>query len=256
MVGLNTFRDRVAVVTGGASGIGRAVASALVAEGAEVAIIDIDPVETASVADEIGAQALAADVTDLESMAQTAARVVEIFGRVDLLVNNAGIARAGAFLDLDMEDLRKVLDVNLWGVIHGLRVFMPLIEQTSEDGFVVNTASLGGFRTAPGLSAYSMSKFAVVALTETLAKELAERGSRVGVGVLLPGRVATGLGRHAGHSNAPAPTSTGEPVLTPDAVAETLLPAILRGDFYIVTHPEALGTIEARHRSLEAAFHG
>jgi short-subunit dehydrogenase len=168
-------------------------------------------------------------------------------------VNNAGIARAGAFLDMDIEDVHRVLDVNLWGVIHGLRVFVPIIEQTSEDGFVVNTASLGGLRTAPGLSAYSMSKFAVVALTETLAKELAARGSRVGVGVLLPGRVATGLGRRSGRSNPPGP-STEVTVLTPEAVAETLLPSILRGDLYIVTHPEARGTIETRHRLLEAAF--
>ncbi|GGL12685.1 SDR family NAD(P)-dependent oxidoreductase [Nocardia jinanensis] len=254
MVGLPTFRDRVAVVTGGASGIGRAVAAALVAEGAEVVIIDLDPASTATAAQSIGTGYLPVDVTDPEAMARAAADVVAMFGRVDLLINNAGIAVAEAFLEMDIDTARRVLDVNLWGVIHGLRAFVPMIERTSTDGFVVNTASLGGLRTAPGLSAYSMSKFAVVALTETLAEELAARRSRVGVGVLLPGRVATGLGRAAGRSNDPVP-KTGEPVLAPEQVAAILLPAIVRGDLYIVTHPEARGTIEARHRALEAAFH-
>ncbi|MFF1732159.1 SDR family NAD(P)-dependent oxidoreductase [Streptomyces sp. NPDC058247] len=237
---------KVAVVTGAASGIGRALAGALRAAGAEVVPADRDEQALAKAAGELEAQGVVVDVSRYADVRRLGDAVMERHGRVDLVVNNAGIARIAPFEELALTDLEQMLGVNLWGVVHGMKVFLPLLERSGGDGFLVNTASIAGARGGPGLSGYSVTKFGVVTLTETVAQELARSGSRVGVGVLLPARVRTAMTGHAG---------AGIPgVLEADDVAEIALEAIRRRDLYIVTHPEALDSVRERHRRIEAAF--
>ncbi|MFJ8749034.1 SDR family NAD(P)-dependent oxidoreductase [Streptomyces sp. NPDC102441] len=237
---------KVAVVTGAASGIGRALAGALRAAGAEVVLADRDEQRLAGAAGELDAQGVVVDVSRCADMRRLGDEVMERHGRVDLVVNNAGIARIAPFEELSSADWERTLGVNLWGTVHGMRVFLPLLERSGGDGFLVNTASIAGVRNGPGLSAYSASKFGVVTLTETVAQELAGSGSRVGVGVVLPARVRTGMTGHAG---------AGTPgVLEAEDVARTVLEGIRCRDLYIVTHPEALESVRERHRRIEAAF--
>lgn len=237
---------KVAVVTGAASGIGRALAGALRGAGAEVVLADRDGRALARAAGELDALGVVVDVSRYADVRRLGDAVMERYGRVDLVVNNAGIARLAPFEGLSPTDWEQTLGVNLWGAVHGMRVFLPLLERTGSDGFLVNTASIAGVRNGPGLSAYSVSKFGVVTLTETVAQELARSGSRVGVGVVLPARVRTGMTGHAG-AGAPGVLEAGD-------VAGAVLEGIRGRDLYIVTHPEALDSVRERHRRIEAAF--
>jgi NAD(P)-dependent dehydrogenase (short-subunit alcohol dehydrogenase family) len=262
MTGLD---GRVAVVTGGASGIGRAMAERFARERAKVVVADVDERALAAVVDSIKARGgeglgVPTDVTDLASVQALAAAAFRAFGKVNVLCNNAGVALWGGLESATHRDWQWVLGVNLWGVIHGVEAFVPPMIASKEPGHIVNTASMAGLVATRGLGVYNTSKYAVVGLSETLAKDL--RPYHIGVSVLCPMGVATQIresarNRPAALENA-APSAT-EPVelmgrtLAPAAVAEMVLSAIHANRLYVITHEEGLEALRRRHERLEQA---
>lgn len=197
---MRILKDRVAVVTGGANGIGRALALELARAGMHVALADVDEAGMRAVAREIealGRRALCvpADVRERESIERLLARTLAELGSCHLAVNNAGVFHAASMLQAPPEQWRRVIEINLWGVIHGCQVFGAHFVAQRE-GHILNTGSAAGLFPAPGMSSYSTSKFAVVGLSQQLRWELAPSG--VGVTVLCPGVVKTGIGKAAG----------------------------------------------------------
>jgi NAD(P)-dependent dehydrogenase (short-subunit alcohol dehydrogenase family)/pimeloyl-ACP methyl ester carboxylesterase len=192
------FAGRLVLVTGAGSGIGRATALSFAEGGATVLAVDIDPsaaARTAELVDLVGGvgHALSADVSDVEAMEHLAKTVAEDHGVVDVLVNNAGIGLAGDFLDTTVEDWRRVLDVNLWGVIHGCRLFGRQMVERGQGGHIVNVASAAGIQPSKGLPAYSTSKAAVLMLSECLRADFA--GAGIGVTAVCPGFINTNITR-------------------------------------------------------------
>jgi len=262
-VTVDSFKGRVGVVTGGGSGIGRALAEALAREGARVVVADLDEAGMADVVGPIrtrGGEALAVrtDVTDLASVQALAERAFGAFGRVHVLCNNAGVALWGGLETATHRDWQWVLGVNLWGVIHGLEAFLPRMIAQKEPGHIVNTASMAGLVATRGLGIYNTSKYAVVGLSETLAKDL--KPYNIGVSVLCPMGVSTNI--RASERNRPAhlkndQPSQAEPVelmgryLAPDTVAEMVLGAIRRSELYVITHDEGLEPLRSRFERME-----
>jgi NAD(P)-dependent dehydrogenase (short-subunit alcohol dehydrogenase family) len=261
------LRGKTSVVTGGASGIGRALALRLAREGASVVIADVDAAGMEAVAAEargLGVKALTVrtDVSELAQVEALAARAFEAFGAVHVLCNNAGVAAWGGLESATHRDWQWVLGVNLWGVIHGVEAFVPRMIARGEPAHIVNTASMAGLVASKGLGVYNTSKYAVVGLSETLAKDL--KAYRIGVSVLCPMGVETRIrqserNRPAALRNARADDGGGEPVeligryLAPDAVAEMVLAAIRSNELYVITHGEALEPLRRRAERLERA---
>lgn len=266
---MKELRDKVAVVTGGASGIGRAVAEAAAGAGMKVVLADIEEPalkETDAALSATGAEVLSVvtDVSDRSSVDELRDRTLSRFGAVHLVHNNAGVAVGGLVWTVSEPDWRWVLGVNLWGVVHGIASFVPaLIEQG--EGHVVNTASLAGL-TSPGLLApYNVTKHAVVTLSETLYRDLAMVGAAVGVSVLCPGFVQTGIA-HSDRNRpawAPAPPPIGDAAafqegmdafvdsgMDPGRVAEMVLEAVRTDRFYIITHDDSPAMVETRLRDI------
>ncbi len=192
---MDDLEGKVAVVTGAASGIGRALADRWATEGMKVVLADVEEGPLDAARDELstsGADVLAVrtDVADREQVDALAAATLDHFGGVHLVCNNAGVGGGGPMWEASLEDWDWVMGVNFWGVVHGIRAFVPhLVEQ--DEGHVVNTASIAGFAYAPMMGPYNASKAAVVAISETLKAELGLQGSKVGVSVLCPGWVNT-----------------------------------------------------------------
>jgi NAD(P)-dependent dehydrogenase (short-subunit alcohol dehydrogenase family) len=190
---MEDFKEKVAFVTGGARGIGYAIAQAFLEEGARVMIGDISETnldESKRALAEFGeVEALVCDVSDASAVARAADRVIERFGKVHILVNNAGVVIGGPPGEFDLDDWRWIVDVNLMGVVYGVETFVPWIRSHGEGGFIVNTASMAGHGGMPGLAPYSATKFAVVGYSEALRQELAEHD--IGVAALCPGWVDT-----------------------------------------------------------------
>jgi NAD(P)-dependent dehydrogenase (short-subunit alcohol dehydrogenase family) len=261
------LKGKVAVVTGAASGIGNAVATRLAGEGMKLVLADIEegPLADAEkkLADD-GASVLAVptDVTKADQMDALAEKTFATFGTAHVVHNNAGVATGGPMWTLTEADWQWVLGVNLWGVIHGVRVFVPRLVEQGE-GHVVNTASMAGLTSAPMMGPYNVSKHGVVTLSETLAAELALHGSPVKVSVLCPGWVNTRI-NEADRNRPPelqppdgADTSMAEmgrqlldgllkSGLQPSEVASRVLDAIREERFYILTHPEMTPMIQQR----------
>lgn len=267
MTGFAHLAGRVAVVTGGASGIGLGIAKRLLGQGMKIVLADIEAGALDRAAKELGAFAVQTDVSKLDSVENLKEKVVGEFGSVHLVCNNAGVGAMSSIADTRLSDWRWMIDVNLYGVIHGVQTFLPLLKKNPEGGHIVNTASDGGLCTMAGLGAYAVSKFGVVALTETLALELAEEESKVGVTLLCPGTVYTNIKDSS--RNRPASVGQGGLVdvdleateygtnvrwATPDQVGEIVVKAIRRGDLYAFTHPDLRQPILDRHRQVEAAF--
>jgi len=265
--GLQDLNGKVAVVTGGASGIGMGIARQLIAAGARVVIADIEQDALQRTAAEIGAVGVRTDVSDLSSVEALAAEVMARFGTVHVLCNNAGVGPMARIADMTTADWRWIINVNLWGVVHGTTVFLPLLRANADGGHVVNTASVGGLRTMPGLGPYSVTKFGVVALTEALAQEMALDGAKVGATVLCPGPVRTNI--KASSRNRPEPlaggaladvdleaTEMGRSVrwVDPDEAGRVVVRAIRQGDLYAFTHPEMAAAVEERHQAISEAF--
>jgi NAD(P)-dependent dehydrogenase (short-subunit alcohol dehydrogenase family) len=253
---MEDLQGKVAVITGGASGIGRAVAEKAAAEGMKIVLGDIEegPL-TAAVADLTGAGAEAigvrADVADRASVEALRDRALDRFGAVHLVHNNAGIGLGGPIWEVTEEDWRWILGVNLWGVIHGVAAFTPLLLEQGE-GHIVNTASIAGLIVAPFLGPYNATKQAVVAISETLFKDLQTVASPVGVSVLCPGFVQTRIAESDRNRPDWAPdrdTMGAAEVqgvvqdlvdggIAPVTVADRVIDAVRTNTFYILTHPE------------------
>lgn len=249
------FGGQLVVVTGAASGIGRATALAFAAAGARVVAVDRDgegaarTAETARRAGATGAWAETVDVGDGQAVEQLAERVAAEHGVVDVLVNNAGTGVSGDFMDTSVEEWRKVLDVNLWGVIHGCRTFGRQMAERGQGGHIVNTASAIAFQPSRALPAYATSKAAVLMLSECLRAELAGQG--IGVSAICPGVVDTNITattRFAGTDTAEEKRRQdrtaklyGMRNYPPEKVAAAVLRAVVRDEAVVPVTPEAHG---------------
>ncbi|MEU1512397.1 SDR family oxidoreductase [Streptomyces sp. NPDC005811] len=249
------FGGQLVLVTGAGSGIGRATALAFAEAGARVIAVDRDPesaAHTAGTARLIGAPeawAETVDVSDEQEMEKLAAKVHAEYGVLDVLVNNAGVGLSGSFFDTTSEDWRRVLDVNLWGVIHGCRLFGGRMAERGQGGHIVNTASAAAFQPSRALPAYSTSKAAVLMLSECLRAELAGRG--IGVTAICPGLVntnitatATFVGVDAAEEKRRQKRATrayGLRNYPPEKVADAILRAVARDEAVVPVTPEARG---------------
>jgi NAD(P)-dependent dehydrogenase (short-subunit alcohol dehydrogenase family) len=256
---MNEFKGKVAVVTGAASGIGRALADRFAAEGMSVVLADVqgDALQAAeSELSEAGATVLAVrtDVSRAEQVDALAQKTVERFGAVHIVCNNAGVGSGGVVWEQPIEDFEWVVNINLWGVIHGVRAFVPIMLSQGDEGHIVNTASMAGFLAGPYMAAYNVSKFAVVALSETLHHELQMAGGKIGVSVLCPGFVNTNIHQSSLRrpSGAPPEPAPGSPEaqgrdaflqmmasgMAPSEVARQVFEAVRDRRFYILTHDD------------------
>jgi len=269
---MKSLAGRVAVVTGAASGLGRALADAFAAEGCKLVLADVDEAALARAAGELAAQgaAVAAQPTDVsqgESVERLARAALEAFGAVHVVCNNAGVAPLGAVWEATESDWRWALGVNLWGVIHGVRVFTPILLQQDDEGHIVNTASVAGFIAPPGMGVYNVTKHAVVALSETLHHDLAARGARVRCSVVCPAFFASGIAdsertRPAALASDRAKSAEDRALeamlhkatqsgrLSAGDIAASVLDAVRDERFYVLTHPKINGAIERRMRDI------
>jgi NAD(P)-dependent dehydrogenase (short-subunit alcohol dehydrogenase family) len=268
---------KVAVVTGAASGIGRALAEAFAAAGSAVVVADLDAAAAEEVATSIRAaggeaEAMEVDVSDAAAVDRLAAATVERFGRVDVLCNNAGVSTFNLMRDQTLDDWRWVFGVNLWGVIHGLQSFVPIMRSQGTPGHIVNTASVAGLLSGVAfIGPYSATKVAVVSISETLVQELAIDQTPIGVSVLCPSSVDTRVmeserGRPpelgVEHRTELAESVrlsirdsfTGPTGLTPAEVATRVLDAIRAGRFWIITHSGERPAVEARVAGMLADY--
>lgn len=198
---MSSFDGRVAAVTGAGSGIGRALALGLARRGAKLALSDVDEVglaETARAAEQIGAEVLTArlDVADRNAVEAHATDVAQRFGKVNQVYNNAGIAFSRPIVESDYADFERILGVNLWGVIHGTKAFLPHLI-ASREGHVINISSLNGYMAQPNMSHYCTSKFAVRGFTETLRMEMLEARHAVRATSVHPGGIKTNIATSA-----------------------------------------------------------
>lgn len=268
---MKSLAGKFALVTGAASGIGLGIARALAKAGTHVALADIRPEPLEAARGEIEglgvhAIALPLDVSDREAVYAAARQVESAFGKLHILCNNAGVAFAGTPLDaVSDRDWDWVIGVNLYGPIHGLQAFLPLIKRHGEGGHVVNTASIAGFQIRPGFRSgvYGTTKYAVVALSEALEMDLAPHG--IGVSVLAPQAVNTEIYASArvrplrfggGYTKPEAEFMSAllKHGMDPDAVGRRVVRAIRNDEFFIFTHPETRAWLEERHRRMMAAF--
>jgi NAD(P)-dependent dehydrogenase (short-subunit alcohol dehydrogenase family) len=266
---MEAFQDRVAVITGGAGGIGRAMAEAFAARGARLVLADIDEQALAGVASalrERGTEVLtvATDVTSVASVQALSDAAWGRFGAVHVVCNNAGVAVFGDMTTMTHADWQYVMGVNFWGVVHGVEAFVPRMIAQRAGGHVVNTASMAGLVGMRWLGVYCASKFAVVGLTEGLHRELQDHG--IGVSVLCPMIVETNINENSVRNRPRALRNPGEGealpgnvqmaggVIRPEEVARRVVRAIDRRDLYILTHPEQREILRRRAAKLDAMF--
>ena len=245
---MDDLRGRVAVVTGGASGIGLALARRFATEGMHLVLADIEQTALDAAAAELGAAgtqvlAVRTDVADAAAVEALAAASYERFGAVHVVVNNAGVVTGGAAWEQSLEDWTWVLGVDLWGVIHGVRSFVPRMVAGGEPGHVVNTASIAGLLAMPGIAPYDVAKAGVVSLSECLHHDLQAAGAPIGVSVLCPGRVRSRIGdsdrnRPGGRmttEHRPGASET-DTMLSAEATADLVVSSIRDERFWILTH--------------------
>ena len=202
---MKSFDSKVAVITGAGSGIGRALALNLAGKGALLALSDVDDkglAETVDLVQRAGAREVRSDhldVADRGAFQVYAAAVAEQFGRVNLVINNAGVALSGDFEDLEYPDMDWIMGINFWGVAHGTKEFLPHLI-ASGDGHLVNLSSLFGLVSMPGQSMYNAAKYAVRGMSEAVREEMLVAGHPVGVTVVHPGGIKTAIARNARYS--------------------------------------------------------
>lgn len=272
---MRDLAGKAAFITGGANGIGLALGRALVEAGAKVMLADIeaDALSTA-VAElhKVGPDVfgVVCDVADAASVERAAKASFDALGNVHVVCNNAGVAGGSGIDDIALDTWRWVLDVNIMGVLHGIRAFLPHIRAHGEGGHFVNTASLAGLEAGLGLSPYATSKYAVVAMSEGLAKQVGPLG--IGVTVVCPGYVRTRIGESSrnrperyGPVKQPDPNSAAGKLaasqaslqqagIEPSEVAARTLTAIREDDLYVFTHPEMRDGIDAQFADILAAL--
>ncbi len=271
---MQAFEGKVAVVTGAASGIGRGLVRQCAAEGMRVVAADVDEEGLAEIQAELeagGAEicSVPTDVRKAESVEALAHSSLERFGAVHLVCNNAGVLLSGCAWERTDDDWRWVLDVNVFGVINGLRTFMPILLDQGEPAHMVNTASVGGLMVGPFLSPYIVSKHAVVALTESVYHELGALDTQVGISALCPGPIATGIAqseriRPEDRSDTRALASQAEKEyestlsggieagMAPDEVGKIVFEGLRAERFWIYTHPVYTEAIQGRMESILA----
>jgi NAD(P)-dependent dehydrogenase (short-subunit alcohol dehydrogenase family) len=270
---MRDLRGKVAVVTGGASGIGRAMAARFAREGMRIVLADVEEKalsETQATMAGAGVEVLAVrtDVSKWEDVEALARRTYEAFGAAHVVCNNAGIGAGGLAWELSLADWQWTLGVNLWGVIHGVRAFVPRLIAQGE-GHVVNTASIAGMISAPGMAPYCASKHAVVAISECLQHDLSlAGGAKVKVSVVCPAWVKTNiadsernrpssLAAREAKDRSPQQVMMQEMVRTaisggipPEDVAEAVLRAVVEERFYVLTHDDTKKSVERRMRGI------
>jgi NAD(P)-dependent dehydrogenase (short-subunit alcohol dehydrogenase family) len=270
---MRELKGRNAFVTGAGSGIGLGICRALAKAGVNVALADIEQEPLDKAVAEIAALGVQAfgvrlDVSDEAAVKRAAAEVESGFGDVHILSNNAGVTFAGSpLLGVPQPQLDWIFSVNVFGTLHCCRAFVPLIQKHGQGGHIVNTASIGGLQVNPLLrnGPYAMSKYAVVAMSETLALDL--DGTGIGVSVFCPALVTTGLAKSAqrrperfGGAYKPAAATTNAARVMPtnaisgDEAGERVRQAIVDNEFFVFTHPQTRAWIEDRHRRLMAGF--
>ncbi len=259
---------KVAVITGAASGFGREFARLGASLGMRLALADVEREALSRVVDELRSQGAEVfgenvDVRQADQVERLAERTLERFGATHVLFNNAGVAAGGLLWEAGERDWQWVLGVNLWGVIHGVRSFVPRMLEQGDACHVVNTASVAGLLAPQGMGVYNVSKHAVVALTETLYQDLRLAGAPIGVTLLCPAFVPTGIAqsernRPAELRDATPPTesmrasqratekavSSGR--ISAGEVARMTFDAIRENRFYVITHPNILPSVELR----------
>lgn len=272
---MDPFANKTAVISGGAEGIGLAIARVLGQRGMNIVIADINAEQLAIARAELDStgipvHAVTLDVADAEQWQQVAEQTIERFGKVHMVVNNAGVGGSGGTIeDTHPRNWQWVIDVNLMGVVHGTQVMVPLIKSHGEGGWVVNVASMAGFGPLPLATPYTATKAAVVAMTENWAMELAPDG--IHACVLCPGFTQTRINESErnmpGHyASEPAGTNAAvagfegamkkviDEGMPTSAVAERLVEALLANELYVFTHPNYRPLAEARFAAAGAAF--
>jgi len=265
---MKEFKGKVAVMTGAASGIGRGIAERCVSEGMKVVLADIEEPNLIKAETELktaGGTVLGVrtDVSKRSDVERLARQALDAFGQVDLLFNNAGVGAGGAPWEATWNDWEWVIGVNLWGVIHGVKVFTPLMLAQNTECHIINTSSAAGLIVGGGSAPYAVSKHAVVALSESLYLSLQQRNSLVKVSVLCPGLVRTNIIN--AERNRPAELRNEPVTMTPEMqaglaafkaviersmpplqVADVVFDAIQKEQFYILPHPEWTEVIQLR----------
>lgn len=238
---MDSFDGSVAIVTGAPSGIGLAISERLASAGARLVMTDLNggAVHSAAAAvSELGAdvQAMQVDVRDPDAVDLAGRQAVDRFGGLHIAVNNAGIVNRGNSWELSLDEWHRVIDVNLWGVIHGVRAFVPRILESGGAGHVVNVASMAAVLPQDRLAPYTVAKHGVLGLSDVLRAELEAIGASVGVSVVFPGRIRTGMN----------PIGSVEP----DAVAANVIDAITANRPYVFTDDHATEAVEARLQAI------
>ena len=268
---MKEFRDKTAFITGGASGLGFAMAEAFGNEGMNVMLADIEEEALAKAVEDLSARQIRAegvivDVANRNSVRNGAIEVLSKFGKVHVVCNNAGVGgRMAPVGELSDSDWRWVIDVNLFGVVYGMETFAPLIESHGEGGHFVNTASLAGLYSTPTAEPYSATKFAVVAMSEGWAAQLAPRN--MGVSILCPGVVQTRIfeshrNRQQAYGKAQAVTAAEREMIKglasvtipASAVGARVLEGVRDNELYILTHVEFREPVQRRFARIAAAF--
>ncbi len=271
---MKDFAGRVAVVTGAASGLGLALAARFARERMRLALADIDAPALARTVDELrasGAEAISmrVDVSDGAQVAALAERTLEAFGAVHIVCNNAGVAPLGLAWENTEADWRWILGVNVWGVIHGVRVFTPILLGQQDEGHILNTASVAGLISPPGMAMYNLTKHAVVSLSETLHHDLASQSDKVKCSVLCPAYFPSAIAdsERSRPAASDAPRDKSAATLEREAslrkavhsgrrsaadIAQAAFEAIRDERFYVLTHPRINSAIEARMRDILA----
>jgi NAD(P)-dependent dehydrogenase (short-subunit alcohol dehydrogenase family) len=273
---MRDFTGKVAVITGAAGGLGRALAQRFARARMKLVLADLDTeslTRAVSALESAGAAAIGVrtDVRKGTEVEALAARTLEAYGAVHLVCNNAGVASLGAAWESTGADWEWVLGVNLWGVIHGVRVFTPIMLEQGDTGHIVNTASVAGLIAPPGMAAYNVSKHAVVALTESLHHDLVARGARIRCSVVCPAYFPSGIADsermrpaellESGRARTDAQRALDENLrkavmagkLSANDVAEAVFEAVCEERFYVLTHPRIKSAIEWRMQDILAA---
>jgi NAD(P)-dependent dehydrogenase (short-subunit alcohol dehydrogenase family) len=273
---IDNFEGKTAVLTGAGSGFGLECARIAARLGMNLVLVDVQQDALDQAANELtvqGANVLACkvDVSDATAMEQLALRVQQRFGAPHLVFNNAGVGSGGLIWENSVADWQWVLGVNLWGVVHGVRLFTPMMLQAAKQdpnyqGHIVNTASMAGLLAAPNMGVYNVSKHAVVALSETLYQDLQLISHQVGASVLCPYFVPTGISQS--HRNRPADVAANKPTqsqligqtmsdkavgsgkVSAAEVAQKVFDSVQAGQFYIYSHPQALSLVNQRMQAV------
>ncbi len=266
---MKDFRDKVAVITGGASGLGLAMAKRFAAEGMKLVLADIEEdalrrVEQDFRKAKIPVVGIRTDVSRAQDIERLAEKALATFGGVHLLCNNAGVAPGGTVWEHTLADWEWVLGVNVWGVIHGVRTFLPIMLRQEGECHVINTASVAGLLSVPNMGSYCVSKHSVVTLSECLFHDLRQRDANVGVSVLCPAFVPTGISdsernrpamlRNPPRNKTPEELASEEAMrhavtsgrISADQVAQMVFDAVQENRFYVLTHPKIKSAIQTR----------